>query len=102
MDIIFYQGTLPNGKLIAVKKVETMCSTKELCEESTKLFENEFTLLMGLEHPNIVQLKEYCYEKKHVPSVLGNFCWQIDTLLCLEYLPKGSLDNHISGMISNI
>jgi len=96
------QGELQNGKFIAVKKVNTMRISKDVYGKLKKLFENEVALLMGLTHPNIVQLLSYCYEMKH-DSLLhgGNFCWEIDTLLCLEYLPEGSLDRHISGMISN-
>jgi hypothetical protein len=56
---------------------------------------------MKLKHPNIVQLVGYCYETQHVyNNHEGNsiFAWNTQCLLCLECLPKGSLDKYISGM----
>jgi disease resistance protein RPM1 len=91
--------------MIAVKKVEQRWSSKEQCDTLQKQFENEVTLLMGLKHPNIVELIGYCYEMQHVRSPHNGtyiFGWQVDSLLCLEFLSEGSLDKRISGMNSNI
>jgi serine/threonine protein kinase len=96
---------LANGKMIAVKKVEQRWSSKEKCEILQKQFENEVNLLMELKHENIVELLNYCYEMHHERLPHNGkyiFCWQIDSLLCLEFLPEGSLDKRISGMKSNI
>jgi serine/threonine protein kinase len=86
---------LGNGKVIAVKKfVQSMSSSQEQ-------FENEVNLLRKLGHTNIVRLVGFCYEtqplqKRHEGKFV--FAWNIECLLCLEYLPKGSLDKYISGM----
>jgi serine/threonine protein kinase len=94
------QGVLQNGKMIAVKKVESMLGSKEQCERAKKQFENEVNLLMRLKHPNIVQLLGHCYETHHIRWLHDGkyiICWQIDSLLCLEFLPE-SLNGRISGM----
>lgn len=65
------------------------------------LFENEVHHLMRLRHSNIVRLMGYCYEtKKVILEYRGEnvFAERSEMLLCLEYLPKGSLDDYISGM----
>jgi serine/threonine protein kinase len=65
-----------------------------------KQYENEVRHLMRLIHPNIVQLVGYCFEKEKY-HVLHNgtyvYAEKSERLLCLEYMPKGSLRNHISG-----
>jgi serine/threonine protein kinase len=87
-----------NGEIIAVKKlVQALPSLS-----SHKQFENEVNLLMKLKHPNIVRLVGYCYETQHLHTPHEKkfvFAENIETLLCLECLPNGSLDKHISGMI---
>jgi len=99
-----YEGVLDNGEMIAVKKVESMLGTTKECEIAQKQFENEVNLLMRLKHPNIVHLLGYCYKTQD--ALLPHdgkyfFCWQIDSLLCLEFLPQ-SLDNHISDATSGL
>ncbi|CAM0878364.1 unnamed protein product [Alopecurus aequalis] len=91
---VVYKGVLENGEVIAVKKfVQAMSSSQEQ-------FENEVNLLRKLEHTNIVRLVGFSYEtrplqKHHEGKFI--FAWEIECLLCLEYLPKGSLDKYISG-----
>jgi serine/threonine protein kinase len=91
----FKQGVLQNGMVIAVKKfVQSISSSQEQ-------FENEVNLLRKLEHTNIVRLIGFCYEtqplqKRHEGRF--SFAWEVECLLCLEYLHKGSLDKYISGM----
>jgi serine/threonine protein kinase len=68
----------------------------------SKQFENEARHLSTLTHQNIVKLEGYCYEEeKHV---IQHEEREIDAikiymLLCFEYMPKRSLDKHLSGMI---
>jgi serine/threonine protein kinase len=66
-----------------------------------KQYENEVRHLMRLIHPNIVQLVGYCSEtEKELLWYKGKYvsAEKSERLLCLEYMPKGSLPNHISGM----
>ncbi|KAF7096790.1 hypothetical protein CFC21_098688 [Triticum aestivum] len=66
---------------------------------SQKQFENEVDLLMRLEHPNIVRLVGYCYEIENEHFPLNGkyvFAGKAESLLCLEYLPNGSLDEFLS------
>ncbi|VAH40272.1 unnamed protein product [Triticum turgidum subsp. durum] len=90
---VVYKGVLQNGNMVAVKKL--VMSTPK----SQNQFENEGDLLMTLKHPNIVRLLGYCYETEliYVPYK-DKFVFAQDTqhLLCLEYMPNGSLDNYIS------
>ncbi|KAM0891814.1 hypothetical protein ACQ4PT_026117 [Festuca glaucescens] len=63
------------------------------------LFENEVHHLMRLKHPNIVRFMGYCYEtKKSYEEYEGKmvFAESSEMLLCLEYLPNGSLDGYLS------
>ena len=63
-------------------------------------YENEAQHLMRLKHPNIVQLVGYCSETEmeHVPYN-GTFvrAEKSERLLCMEYMPNGSLCRHLSG-----
>jgi serine/threonine protein kinase len=63
-------------------------------------FETEAQHLKRLKHPNIVQLVGYCSETKmKLVRHNGTFvrAEQPERLLCLEYMPKGSLRGHLSG-----
>ena len=84
----------PNGEIVAVKKLLNPMSQKQ--------FENEVDLLMRLEHPNIVRLVGYCYEIENEHFPLNGkyvFAGKAESLLCLEYLPNGSLDEFLSGTV---
>ena len=64
-------------------------------------FRREFDNLMRLEHQNIVQLVGYCYETQHKPIICTEetiFAEEITKALCFEYMQKGSLQKHLSGM----
>ncbi|KXG23458.1 cysteine-rich receptor-like protein kinase 36 isoform X3 [Sorghum bicolor] len=95
-----YKGLLPNGDIIAVKKLtSTMPGIKD------RQFDNEAWHLMRLSHPNIVQLVGYC---SHTEEILvlhqGKYVYaeKSERLLCLEYQPKGSLHEHLSDESSGL
>uniref|UniRef100_A0A452XW63 Protein kinase domain-containing protein n=1 Tax=Aegilops tauschii subsp. strangulata TaxID=200361 RepID=A0A452XW63_AEGTS len=55
---------------------------------------------MRLDHQNIVQLVGYCYETHHKPMLHNGetiYAEETNRVLCFEYMPNGSLRNHISG-----
>ena len=84
-----------NGEKIAVKMLYDMPGLEE------EQFLNEFHNLASLQHPNIVRLVGYC---SHTEEILvlhqGKYVYaeKSERLLCLEYQPKGSLHDHLSGM----
>ncbi|CAN6871275.1 unnamed protein product [Brassica oleracea] len=71
-----YRGTLPQGREIAVKRVS------HNGEESLKQFLAEVVSMRYLKHRNLVPLFGYC-RRKH------------ELLLVSEYMPNGSLDEHL-------
>ncbi|XBI96831.1 hypothetical protein VPH35_033053 [Triticum aestivum] len=54
---VVYKGVLPNGEMIAVKRIAS-----SLIPGQQKQFEREVYHLMVLKHPNIVRCVGYCYE----------------------------------------
>ncbi|XP_045090598.1 BTB/POZ domain and ankyrin repeat-containing protein NPR1 isoform X1 [Aegilops tauschii subsp. strangulata] len=92
-------GVQQSGEIIVVKRLmPSMVGAQSL-------FENEVHHLMRLRHPNIVRLMGYCYEtKKVILEYRGKnvFAERSEMLLCLEYLPKGSLDGYISDGSSQL
>ncbi|KAM0921061.1 hypothetical protein ACQ4PT_006989 [Festuca glaucescens] len=94
-----YKGVLQSGEIIAVKRLEPSM----VCAQS--LFENEIHHLMRLNHQNIVQFMGYCYETKKLYETYEGemvFAESSEMLLCLEYLPKGSLDGYLSDGSSEL
>ncbi|RLM54817.1 putative receptor-like protein kinase [Panicum miliaceum] len=54
---------------------------------------------MKLNHPNIVPLVAYCFESKIIyVEQEGKYFWaeKPERLLCLEYMPEGSLRGYLS------
>ncbi|KAM0823968.1 hypothetical protein ACQ4PT_070515 [Festuca glaucescens] len=94
-----YKGVLQSGEIIAVKRlVPSMVRAQSL-------FENEVHHLMRLKHPNIVRLMGYCYETKKLYEEYDGkmvFAESSEMLLCLEHLPKGSLDGYLSDGSSEL
>ncbi|GJM95386.1 hypothetical protein PR202_ga12116 [Eleusine coracana subsp. coracana] len=86
--------------MVAVKKLmSTIPDTKD------RQFENEVHHLMRLKHPNIVQLLGYCSEKENILAEYNGryvYAEKSEKLLCLEYLPNGSLDRHLSDESSGL
>ncbi|XBI87642.1 hypothetical protein VPH35_025696 [Triticum aestivum] len=96
---VVYKGLLENGEIIAVKKL------LHTLPDSETQFENEVNLLMKLDHQNIVRLLGYCYETRRVHTPHEGdfvFVWNTESLLCLECLPKGSLNSYISDASSGL
>jgi hypothetical protein len=89
------QGTLPEGDVIAVKKLQN----SPLPDEKT--FTAEVTNLMALEHENIVKLVGYCHDtQKNVLPHNGRYVIvdMVECYLCYQYLPKVGPDEYITGM----
>ncbi|XP_057458612.1 probable LRR receptor-like serine/threonine-protein kinase At5g48740 isoform X2 [Lotus japonicus] len=73
-----YLGKLPDGKSVAVK---VRFDKSQLGADS---FINEVNLLSTIRHQNLVSLEGFCHEAKH-------------QILVYEYLPGGSLGDHLYG-----
>ncbi|PON70803.1 GPCR kinase [Parasponia andersonii] len=73
-----YFGKLQDGKLVAVK---VRFDKSQLGADS---FVNEVCLLSQIRHQNLVSLEGFCYESKQ-------------QILVYEYLPGGSLADHLYG-----
>ncbi|KAL6846932.1 hypothetical protein ACP4OV_022785 [Aristida adscensionis] len=95
-----YKGVVQNGDIVAVKKLmSTMPGIND------KQFQNEVHHLMKLKHPNIVQLIGYCSETETILAPYnGTFVYaeKSERLLCLEYLSKRSLREHLSDESSGL
>ncbi|XP_028768333.1 putative cysteine-rich receptor-like protein kinase 16 isoform X2 [Neltuma alba] len=74
---VYKQGTLENGKIVAVKKLN-LHQSKKVEEE----FESEVKLISNIHHRNLIQLLGYCSE--------GN-----ERILIYEYMKNTSLDKFL-------
>ncbi|PUZ60239.1 hypothetical protein GQ55_4G108100 [Panicum hallii var. hallii] len=95
-----YKGVLPNGKTIAVKKLNS-----SIPGVKDRHFENEASLLMRLKHPNVVLLVGWCSETENMyVHYNGKYICaeKSERLLCLEYMPKGSLRGYLSDEASGL
>lgn len=70
---------LPSGKQIAVKR-------RSHASRGDREFKNEVVLLSKLQHRNLVSLQGFCLESK-------------ERLLIYEFVPSGSLDGYLFGML---
>ncbi|CAH8360743.1 unnamed protein product [Eruca vesicaria subsp. sativa] len=70
-----YEGTLPDGSRLAVKKLEGIGQGK-------KEFRAEVSIIGSIHHLHLVKLRGFCVEGTH-------------RLLAYEFLPKGSLERWI-------
>ncbi|KAE8770742.1 myosin-15-like [Hordeum vulgare] len=97
---VVYKGVLKTRETIAVKKI-----VPSWMPGSQEQFQNEVYHLMMLKHPNIVRFLGYCYETWNEVQLCNGkhvFAEVTERLLCLEYLPKGSLDKHLSDESSGL
>ncbi|KAK8950188.1 Serine/threonine-protein kinase PBS1 [Platanthera guangdongensis] len=81
-----YKGTLANGEVVAIKKMDRRPSKKQADGEHE--FRVEVDLLTRLDHPNLVTLIGYCADGIH-------------RFLVYEFMPRGNLQDVLNG-ISNL
>lgn len=74
-----YKGVLNNGQVVAIKRLNLDGL------QGNQEFIVEVLLLSLLNHPNLVNLIGYCAEEEQ-------------RLLVYEYMPKGSLEDHLFGI----
>ncbi|WVZ79684.1 hypothetical protein U9M48_027237 [Paspalum notatum var. saurae] len=95
-----YKGVLSNGEMIAVKKLNpSMPGVKD------RHFDNEASNLMKLKHPNVVLLVGWCSETENIyVEYHGKYICaeKSERLLCLEYMPNGSLREYLSDEASGL
>ncbi|XAR56214.1 Non-specific serine/threonine protein kinase [Bertholletia excelsa] len=73
-----YKGTLPTGKLVAIKRAKTMSI------QGDHEFKTEIEVLSRLHHKNIVSLLGFC-------------CEQGEQMLVYDYIPNGALYQSLAG-----
>uniref|UniRef100_M8BKC7 Putative coatomer subunit beta'-3 n=1 Tax=Aegilops tauschii TaxID=37682 RepID=M8BKC7_AEGTA len=94
---VVYKAILDNG-VVAVKRL----SNTYMYEEK---FQGEIECLMKAKHKNIVRFLGYCSDTQgNMESYNGKWVMADvqQRLLCFEYLPKGSLDGHITDLFGEI
>uniref|UniRef100_A0ACD5VB01 Uncharacterized protein n=1 Tax=Avena sativa TaxID=4498 RepID=A0ACD5VB01_AVESA len=91
---VVYKGVLVNG-IVAIKKM----SHTHMHE---KKFHQEIECLMKLKHGNVVRFLGYCADTQGKMESYNGKLVMADVqqrLLCFEYLPKGSLHDHLTSTI---
>ncbi|KAL0358014.1 UNVERIFIED_CONTAM: LEAF RUST 10 DISEASE-RESISTANCE LOCUS RECEPTOR-LIKE PROTEIN KINASE-like 1.5 [Sesamum calycinum] len=81
-----YLGQLLDGRLVAVKHLHKHNSAVAGGEKgfSKKSFCNEILILSSIDHPNLVKLHGYCSDPRGL-------------LLVYDYVPNGTLADHLHG-----
>ncbi|KAG8643486.1 putative serine/threonine-protein kinase [Manihot esculenta] len=75
-----YEGTLPNGKQVAIKRLQYNSDPEK--QQVELLFENEVKTNSRTRHPNIVEVVGYCSE-------------EADRLIVYEFVSNKSLKSHL-------
>ncbi|MQM12477.1 hypothetical protein Taro_045387 [Colocasia esculenta] len=75
-----YRGTLPDGRIVAVKRLYGNIYTR-----GADLFLNEISILSSLRHPNLVALYGCTTRHSH------------ELLLVYEFVPNGTIADHLHG-----
>ncbi|VFQ94869.1 unnamed protein product [Cuscuta campestris] len=78
-----YKAILPDGRQVAVKRA----NAATIIHTNTREFEVELEILCNVRHANIVNLLGYCVE-------MG------ERILVYEYMPHGTLHDHLHGDLS--
>ncbi|ERM95419.1 proline-rich receptor-like protein kinase PERK8 isoform X2 [Amborella trichopoda] len=78
---LVYKGTLVDGQVVAVKMLKPM----ENSRQAERQFQAEVEVISRVHHRNLVALLGYC--------IVGE-----QRLLVYEYVPNGTLHNHLHGM----
>ncbi|MBA0808922.1 hypothetical protein Gohar_024621, partial [Gossypium harknessii] len=78
-----YKAVLPDGRQVAVKRA----NAATIIHTNSRDFEAELEILCNVKHTNIVNLLGYCAE-------MG------ERLLVYEYMPHGTLYDHLHGDLS--
>ncbi|KAI4314239.1 hypothetical protein L6164_027168 [Bauhinia variegata] len=78
-------GKLNDGRIVAVKYLHKHHTTAAAGKAfSTKSFCNEILILSSIDHPNLVKLHGYCSDPRGL-------------LLVYDYVPNGTLADHLHG-----
>ncbi|KAL5725524.1 non-specific serine/threonine protein kinase [Ranunculus cassubicifolius] len=78
-----YVGQLYDNRIVAVKKLHKPPATMTRTN-SEKAFCNEILILSSIQHPNLVKLHGYCSDSRGL-------------LLVYDYVPNGTLADHLHG-----
>lgn len=76
-----YEGKLPDGRQVAIKRSESGPRTKKF-QEKESAFESELAFLSRLHRKHLVGLVGYCEERE-------------ERLLVYEYMKNGALYDHL-------
>ncbi|XP_030445407.2 LEAF RUST 10 DISEASE-RESISTANCE LOCUS RECEPTOR-LIKE PROTEIN KINASE-like 1.5 [Syzygium oleosum] len=85
-----FLGRLRDGRTVAVKHLHKHHNAAAAAARafSTKLFCNEILILSSIDHPNLVKLHGYCSDPRGL-------------LLVYDYVPNGTLADHLHGCKSS-
>ncbi|KAK1313028.1 putative serine/threonine-protein kinase [Acorus calamus] len=81
-----YIARLGDGRTAAIKKlhVRPQRAAAAVADSSTRSFCNEIMILSSIDHPNLVKLHGYCCDRRGL-------------VLVYDYVPNGTLADHLHG-----